>query len=442
MQDTRRPAIRALRIFDAVARGGGIGKGAEELLLSQPAVTHCIKSLEALTGELLFVRNGRGVALTPAGEVFHRRVQRYFLHLRLGFSALRRQDGEAWADDCVKRMSEPHMRCLIAAAESSSLSEAAQRLGLSEATLSKATKEIGAILGDATLFQRSRFGISCTPRGRELARRFKLARVEIDDAFEDLAELRGLAQGRIAIGALPLAGAQLLSKSITAFSEMYPQARFLVLQDLYDSLLAKLRAGELDFIVGVLWPQNPADDVAQEPLLTDPYVVAARQGHPLARLKEVSVDQLMARRWVLPSSDSPRRLAFSRIAGLGQPAPIVDIETSSLRHTRSILLQSDRMTLLTESELMAEVEAGTLSGIAFPVPGERRIVGITAMADRLQTRLQTDFLALLRQMASYLGEHGGQAPAATRMTPSAQRRVAVSMPPESTSTSRLMSQAK
>ncbi len=57
-----------LRVFRAVAQHRNFRIAAEELLLTQPAVTQQIKALESELGTPLFERTGGRVALTPAGE--------------------------------------------------------------------------------------------------------------------------------------------------------------------------------------------------------------------------------------------------------------------------------------------------------------------------------------------------------------------------------------
>lgn len=57
-----------LRIFEAVARLGGMNRAAAELHTVQSNVTARIQLLEQELGAPLFTRHSRGVALTPAGE--------------------------------------------------------------------------------------------------------------------------------------------------------------------------------------------------------------------------------------------------------------------------------------------------------------------------------------------------------------------------------------
>lgn len=60
--------LSQLRTFVAVAREGGVGAAARALHVSQPTLTAQIHALEAQYGVELFRRQGRGVALTEAGQ--------------------------------------------------------------------------------------------------------------------------------------------------------------------------------------------------------------------------------------------------------------------------------------------------------------------------------------------------------------------------------------
>lgn len=62
------PHLNALRAFEAAARLGSFKAAADELCITTGAISQHIKSLEAWSETDLFVRNARGVQLSPLGE--------------------------------------------------------------------------------------------------------------------------------------------------------------------------------------------------------------------------------------------------------------------------------------------------------------------------------------------------------------------------------------
>lgn len=67
-----------LRTFLAVARREGISKALEELPLTQSAVSRQIQNLEETLGVELFVRRGRSLVLTEAGQILQEYATRAF----------------------------------------------------------------------------------------------------------------------------------------------------------------------------------------------------------------------------------------------------------------------------------------------------------------------------------------------------------------------------
>ncbi|MBD3657269.1 MULTISPECIES: LysR family transcriptional regulator [Marinobacter] len=64
------PPLKALPVFEAVARLNSFSLAAEELAVSQSAVSHQIKQLETYLGEKLFWRSGRTLRLTDEGRQY------------------------------------------------------------------------------------------------------------------------------------------------------------------------------------------------------------------------------------------------------------------------------------------------------------------------------------------------------------------------------------
>ncbi|ODP31652.1 LysR family transcriptional regulator [Pandoraea sp. ISTKB] len=88
MHRQRIPSLKLLMGFEAAARHGNFSRAADELHVSQSAISHQVQQLEEEIGQPLFRRVGRGVELTVAGEVLQRSVQRSVDTLRSGLGRI------------------------------------------------------------------------------------------------------------------------------------------------------------------------------------------------------------------------------------------------------------------------------------------------------------------------------------------------------------------
>jgi LysR family glycine cleavage system transcriptional activator len=77
----RPPSLTSIATFEAAARHQSFAKAADELNLTQSAVSHAIRGLEVRLGSKLFERHGRGVLLTSEGR-------RFAVRVRLGINLL------------------------------------------------------------------------------------------------------------------------------------------------------------------------------------------------------------------------------------------------------------------------------------------------------------------------------------------------------------------
>lgn len=82
--------LQALRCFAAVAKYLNYAEAAKQLYVSQPAVTHQIKQLEAELGVRLFDRTQRTVRLTSAGALFYTQVPDILRRLDLAVEHVQR----------------------------------------------------------------------------------------------------------------------------------------------------------------------------------------------------------------------------------------------------------------------------------------------------------------------------------------------------------------
>ncbi|HEY9103529.1 transcriptional regulator GcvA [Chitinimonas sp.] len=85
------PSLPALRAFEAAARTGSVARAAAELFVTPGAVSHQVKGLEEQLGYPLFVRQGRGLALTPEGRRLAAALNRTFVTVGNELEAIRRE---------------------------------------------------------------------------------------------------------------------------------------------------------------------------------------------------------------------------------------------------------------------------------------------------------------------------------------------------------------
>jgi DNA-binding transcriptional LysR family regulator len=390
------PSLRQLRAFEAVARLESVSAAARNIHLSQPGVSQAIRALENGLSTRLFERRRHGCYVTEFGAILLPRVRRFLEHLR---SALTEATGNSLAgrqsvDATVNRMTRPQLQGLIAVSENLSFDAAARSLGISQPSLHRSARELERELR-RSLYRRTATGVTTTPYGSELARRVQVALGEIEYGLDELEAARGIVVSRIAIGNIPHSATQILSNAIREFLSRYPTARVRIVDGHYEDLLNQLRAGKLDLLYGVLRRPDWVTDVKEELLFANHYVVVARHGHPLHRLKRVRNRDLANFGWIMPGPLTPRQQALHRILQSVCTEPKISLETTSLQIYRTILTATDQLTLMSKFEAKLN-DIKYLAQLPFRSPHLRRFDGIATRIGWQPTRIHLEFLVQLR----------------------------------------------
>jgi LysR family transcriptional regulator, regulator for genes of the gallate degradation pathway len=394
------PSLRQLRTFAAVARFESISRASAQLNLSQSAATQAIATLEAKLEIPLFVRRNKGAYLTEYGKILEKRTTRFFEMIEGAIRELGNETGpvhRVFAASASYRITNSQMRALIAIYEAGSFTQAARQLGVSLTSVHRSARSLEAQM-QKEIFRNTALGVTTNESGTRFAERLLHASRELEWGLEEVDAKRGVVSGRILVGALMLAGTYSLTTTLSKFISVYKSANITVINGPYDALLGKLRAGSLDFLVGLLKNPAPADDVIEEELMQDPYVIAVRKGHPLANKKEITRADIAGFNWILAPSlaCASRRIAFENtFPGLGGLHP--NVETHSLPTITSILANSDRMAILTQSELeIARQQGQRLKALNFGSIEPSTAIGVTIRKDWHPTDLQRIFLEFLR----------------------------------------------
>ena len=384
-------SFRQLRLFEAIGDLKSVRRASEECSLSQPAVTQALAKMEARLGVELVDRRASGSYLNELGEVFHARVKRFFDQMEDAVAELGGGARPGSARAIVNRLTRSQVRTLVGTIEAGSFDRAADRLGISAASLQRAARDLEGNL-HASLFYRTAAGLLVGPTGLRFGQQMKLALQEIDWGIEEVDAAQGSTSRQIVIGAMPFGGSVLLASVLAEFLDQHPRADVRVINENAAEMAAKLRTGDVDFVIGLL-PELDTNEVVREPLAQTPYSIVVRRGHPLTRKGRVSLDDLKAYDWVVGTEGSSRRACFAGLFA-GAAGPKTQLATCSLPVIRHLLARSDRLTLMTSYELQHEDD--TLRAVPFgpimPVPS----IGITMRANWMPTRLHSDFIDIVR----------------------------------------------
>ncbi|MDY6949310.1 MAG: LysR substrate-binding domain-containing protein, partial [Pseudomonadota bacterium] len=86
--------------------------------------------------------------------------------------------------------------------------------------------------------------------------------------------------------------------------------------------------------------------------------------------------------WVLPYKGAPSRKAFEQVMhAAGLPLPKNAIESNALVALRALLIESDRLSILSRNQIHYEELHGMLSVLPIDMRGSERPIGITTRAD-------------------------------------------------------------
>jgi LysR family glycine cleavage system transcriptional activator len=87
------PPLTAIRVFEAAARHENFSRAADELAMTQAAVSYQMRVLEERLGVTLFVRHARGMSLTDVGRRIAPQITASFQTLKEAFSSARAESG-------------------------------------------------------------------------------------------------------------------------------------------------------------------------------------------------------------------------------------------------------------------------------------------------------------------------------------------------------------
>jgi LysR family transcriptional regulator of gallate degradation len=372
-------SLHHLHVFSAVVAAGSVRRAAEVLFRASSAVTRAIAHLEKSLGLALFERKATGMLLTAAGDAVLVRTRRIEVELAaVRDEALVQQRGREAARNVAATAALFHTRRLTSAAmlaDVHHMSTVAHLCGLTQPAISASIAKLEENLAQP-LFRRTARGMTPTPEGERWVIRFKRVLAELRNIQADAAALKGVLEGTVTVGALPMIRTMVLPAAIANILARHPRLRIRTLESPYGDLCAGLLSADVDFIVGALRPLRDAS-LNTRVLLREDIVLIARAGHPLAG-RPIGFGDLQRYSWVLSRAFTPLRDQLNDFFRReGQPLPVPSVETADLALLRGLLLHSDMLTVLSTHQLHYEFEAGGLTTLDFSLGGMQREIGVT-----------------------------------------------------------------
>jgi LysR family pca operon transcriptional activator len=281
------------------------------------------------------------------------------------------------------------LRAVDAIATHRSLQRAARALGQTQPALTKTLHEVEAMVG-ARLFERHARGVEANALGRAVAGAARRILAEVTRLEEDLDGLVAAAAGTVAIGALPVAAAGVLPGTLRLLRDRHPDLRVRLVQGTTEQLLPALSAGEVDIVIGQLYPPAAPDGFEREPMWDEPVAVLVRAGHPLlgqaAVGAAVGAADLAAFDLVIPTLGQRIGRDIDRaLAAIGLTPPAGTLRVSSVIVIREMLLAGDAVTLIPRLMLRGDIERGIIAELPLPLDLPPRPAGIVRVPDRPAT---------------------------------------------------------
>ncbi|MFO1330247.1 MAG: LysR family transcriptional regulator [Rubrivivax sp.] len=257
-------------------------------------------------------------------------------------------------------------------AELQHLGRATARLHRSQPALTGSIRRLEAECG-AALFEKAGRGIRLTEAGRVLQKWAQRMRFDVEDAKRELSSIGSGLSGHVRVGIVPTAAQFLLPPVARQLLHEAPGVTLHTAVGLIDTLRPRLRAGELDLMVGT--HVAPEAGYVSRLLAEDMIVVAATDRHAVFR-QAVTLKDLAQHPWALQPPGLPTRdwldHTFER---RHLPRPRVQVETTSLLALPSLIIETGLLSFISRHHLQGP---GRIRGLKeVPVQGatmRRRLV--------------------------------------------------------------------
>jgi LysR family cyn operon transcriptional activator len=278
----------------------------------------------------------------------------------------------------------------LAVAETLHFSKAAEKLFVTQSTLSHQLAELENHIGKA-LFDRSGKTIRLTQVGVVFHAYAKRSLDELAAGYTALDELEALKRGRLHIGVSQSFIRKLLPPVVAEFMDRYPAVHLTVEEMMAPLIEEQLARGELD--LGIAFVPTRLEDTGVEAILEERLMLVTGAGHPLAKRKQIALADLGKEPLVLMTRDYYTRGLIEQYFDQLGMAPNVVCETNAINLMMDLATESRVATILPDSTIDLSSRIAVVP-ICEPVP--IRVTALLWSKRHYQSIAATTFAQLLR----------------------------------------------
>ena len=199
-----------------------------------------------------------------------------------------------------------HLRYFLAVAEAGSFSRAANRLGISQPSVSQQMRDLEAGLR-VSLFQRRGKRILLTPRGLIFQEHARAILRQLENFLQELSSEPGQLRGALHLGVVPILNVPLVPDLLGLFAADHPGISVIVEEISSTEIETALEEGRMDVGLGFVTRHSP--NLRYERLCTDEFALIVSAAHPWSHRRVIPLSELHQQRLLqLPDSFVMRRM--------------------------------------------------------------------------------------------------------------------------------------
>jgi LysR family cyn operon transcriptional activator len=264
-----------------------------------------------------------------------------------------------------------HLRYFLAVAEESHFTRAAEKLHVTQPTLSHQIRELESQLNQP-LFDRVGRRVKLTAAGEMLLPHARRVVGELAEAQTALNELQGLKRGVIKVGIVQTVNACVIPEIVARFSAAHPGISLVCREMAVADIESDLESGKLDLGISFLPPSRAS--LAGQKLFKEELVAVVAVDHVLAKCSRLRVRELSTHPMALLTEKYCTRHLIDRLITETAIQPHIKVEMNSVESLLSTVKRTDLLTLL-PSLALCHRDPG-LKALPLIEPTTRRNLGL------------------------------------------------------------------